>query len=117
MRQRYKVLKKSRLRFGCLDKTHIIKFCKGNPCGINGCDKKHNRLLHEQKGDKRTDVQQESTNSYSMPASKSLLPVLRVTLINPDTGKSVNTCALQDTGSTELLIDKSLKAMLNLSAK
>ena len=64
-----------------MGKTHSIKDCKVSTCGISGCDKKHNRLLHEQKGDNITDVQQEPTNSYSMPASSGLVPIVRVTLI------------------------------------
>ena len=79
---------------------------------VSGCDKKHNRLLHEQKGDNRTGVQQKSIRSYSMPVGSGLLPIVRVTLVNPDTDKSVNTCALQDTGSTVTLINKSLKEWL-----
>ena len=58
VRQRYEFLKKNRLCFGCLNKTHSIKDCKISPCGISGCDKKHSRLLYEQKRDNRTDVQQ-----------------------------------------------------------
>ena len=117
MRRPYEVLKKNRLCFGGLGKTHSIKDCKVSPCGISGCDKNHNRLLHEQKGNYRTDVQQQSSNSNSMPASSGFLPILRVTLINPCTGKSMGTCALQDTGSTVTLTDKNLKEMLKLSSK
>ena len=37
---------KQRLCYGCLGKVHAIKDCKVNACGINGCTKKHKRLLH-----------------------------------------------------------------------
>ena len=47
-----------------------------------------------------------------MPLSSGLLSIVKVTLINPETGKSVNTCALQDTGSTVTLIDK--KSQINV---
>ena len=43
---RYAALRKQRLCYGCLGKGHAIKDCKVNACGINGCIKKHNRLLH-----------------------------------------------------------------------
>ena len=117
VRQRHDVLKKNRLCSECLSKTHSIKDCKTSPCGISGCDKKHNLLLHEQKGNNRIDIQKRSTYSYRTSASSGLLLIVRLTLIDPDTSKSVDTYALQDTGSTVTLIDKSLKEMLNLSAK
>ena len=67
VRQRYEFLKKNGLVFGCVGKTLSVKDCKISPCGISDCDKKHNRLLHEQKGDNRTNVQQKLNNFYSMP--------------------------------------------------
>ena len=42
----YAAVRKERLCYGCLGKGHAIKDCKVHPCGINGCTKKHNRLLH-----------------------------------------------------------------------
>ena len=42
---RYAAVRKQRLCYGCLGKGHAIKDCKVNACGINGCIKKHNRLL------------------------------------------------------------------------
>ena len=82
VRQIYEILKKNRLCFGCLGKAQSIKDCKVSPRGIIGCDKKHNCLLHEQKGDIGTNVQQESTNSLIKPASRGLLPIVRVTNTN-----------------------------------
>ena len=43
---RYSAVSKQRLCYGCLGKGHATKDCKLNACGINGCVKKHNRLLH-----------------------------------------------------------------------
>ena len=45
---RYAAVKKQRLSYGCLGKGHAIKDCSVNACGINGCIKKHNRLLHSE---------------------------------------------------------------------
>ena len=45
---RYAAVRKQRLCYGCLGKGHAIKDCKVNACGINGCIKKHNRLLHSE---------------------------------------------------------------------
>ena len=44
----YAAVKKQRLCYGCLGKGHAIKDCKVNACGINGCIRKHNRLLHSE---------------------------------------------------------------------
>ena len=38
-------VRKQRLSYGCLGKTHTIKYYKANACNTNGCTKKHNRLL------------------------------------------------------------------------
>ena len=45
---RYAAVRKQRLCYGCLGNGHAIKDCKVHPCGINGCTKKHNRLLHSE---------------------------------------------------------------------
>ena len=45
---RYAAVRKQRLCYGCLGKGHVIKDCKVNACGIKGCIKKHNRLLHSE---------------------------------------------------------------------
>ena len=42
---RYAAVRKQRLCYGCLGEGHAIKV---NACGINGCIKKHNRLLHSE---------------------------------------------------------------------
>ena len=43
---RYAAVRKQRLCSGCLGKGHAIKDCRVNACGINGCIKNHNQLLH-----------------------------------------------------------------------
>ena len=113
VKQRYDAVKKHKLCFGSLGKAHDIKDCKVNPCGIDGCDRKHNRLLHENRSGRRP-MHQESTNSYSVPSRSSVLPIIRLQLTNLRTGESMETCALEDTGSTVTLIDKSLEKSLKL---
>ena len=44
----YSAVRKQRLCYGCLGKGLAIKDCKVNACGINGCIKKQNRLLHSE---------------------------------------------------------------------
>ena len=44
--ERYETLNKLKLCFRCLS-SHMIKDCKSERmCGVNGCTKKHNRMLH-----------------------------------------------------------------------
>ena len=44
----YAAVRKERLCYSCLGKGHAIKDCKVHPCGINGCTKKDNGLLHSE---------------------------------------------------------------------
>ena len=48
LNDRYAAVRKQRLCYGCLSKGHTVNDCKVNPCGINGCIKKHNGLLHSE---------------------------------------------------------------------
>ena len=91
----YDDVKKHKLCFGCLGKAYSIKECLVSPRRIDGCDKKHNQFLIENRsGRKPIHLNQ---------------PTMKVHLTNPRTGKLIETCALQDTGSTVTLKDKSFK--------
>ena len=47
--ERYETAKRLKLCFCCLDGSYPIKDCKSTrTCGVNGCTKKHNRLLHSE---------------------------------------------------------------------
>ena len=76
-KQRYDVVKNQKLCFGCLGVANSMKDCKVSPFGINGCDRKHNRLLHENRSERRP-IHQDLTNSYSVPFSCGLQPMIRV---------------------------------------
>ena len=54
--ERYETLKKLKLCFSCLNSLLIKDCISERVCGMNGCTKKHNRLLHsdEQKIDRQT---------------------------------------------------------------
>ena len=54
-------------------------------------------------------VHRESINFFCMLSSIGLLPIKRVKLTNPGTGKTMETCALQYNGSTVIQIYKSQK--------
>ena len=45
---RYAAVRKEGLCYGCLGKGHAFKDWKVHPCGMSGCNKKHNRLLHSE---------------------------------------------------------------------
>ena len=61
---RYNVAKKHKLCFGCLRTNCSIASCQIKECGINGCTKKHNRLLHYE-GDADTTINDELQSSVS----------------------------------------------------
>ena len=60
---------------------------------------------------------QQSTNCYRLPSISGLLPIIGVQLTNPKTGKSMEICALKDTRSTAILLDKSFKESLKLDTE
>ena len=43
---RYKRVKENKLCFLCFRGGHAVKDCKMKECGIDGCKRRHNRLLH-----------------------------------------------------------------------
>ena len=43
-----KISNLSKICYRSLSKGHAVNDCKVNPCGINGCIKKHNGLLHSE---------------------------------------------------------------------
>ena len=72
---RYAAVRKQRLCYGCLGKGHAVKDCKVNACGINGCIKKHNRLLHSEsqmdEGNHAVNVSAASINQSNVVTSDS----------------------------------------------
>ena len=68
---RYAALRKQRFCYGSLGKGHAVKDCIVNECGIKGCIKKHNRLLHsENQMDEDNHVSQ---RSYKLTSDSSCL--------------------------------------------
>ena len=60
---RYAAVRKQRLCYGCLGKGHAIKNCKVNACGVNGCIKKLNRLLHRKPNGRAQSGSQRNCNN------------------------------------------------------
>ena len=124
--ERYEMLKKLKLCFCCLN-SHLIKDCKSERvCGVNGCTKKHNRLLHSdaQKidnvtNDKKTEdsAPQSRAGSSAMMSTgnNGFLQLIPISIGNEK--RCVETIALCDTGSTVSFMDQTLVDLLRLKGK
>ena len=109
---RYAAVRKQRLSYGCLGKGHAIKDCKVNACGINGCIKKHNRLLHSEnqmdEGNHAVNVSAATINQSNEVTS--FLQIVPVSIQSG--GNRLNTYAFLDSGSTVSFIDQSVQEKL-----
>ena len=109
---RYAAVRKQRLCYGCLGKGHAIKDCKVNACGINGCIKKHNRLLHSEnqmdEGNHAINVSAATINQSNEVTS--FLQIVPVSIQSG--GNRLNTYAFLDSGSTVSFIDQSVQEKL-----
>ena len=109
---RYVAVRKERLCYECLGKGHAIKDCKVHPCGINGCTKRHNRLLHSEnqinEGSHAVNVSAATINQSNQVTSfLQIVPVLV-----QSGGNRLTTYAFLDSGSTVSFIDQSVKDQL-----
>ncbi len=112
--ERYEKVKQLKLCFSCLAGNHRIKDCKARACGVYGCQKRHNRLLHteqkkenEAKGDKKTAAKDEATAAWCSLKASGILPVVPVTVINGDV--KTMTLALCDSGASLSFIDETFR--------
>ena len=105
-------MRKERLFYGCLGKGHAIKDCKVHPCGIYGCTKKHNRLLHSEnqldEGSHTVNVSAATTNQSNQITS--FLQIVPVSVQSG--GKRLTTYSFLDSGSIVSFIDQSVKDQL-----
>ena len=109
---RYAAVRKERLCYGCLVKGPAIKDCKVHPCGINGCTKTHNRLLHSEN---QMDEDSHAVNVSAATINQSnqvtsFLPIVPVSVQSG--GNSLTTYAFLDSGSTVSFIDQNVKDQL-----
>ena len=112
---RYKKVKENKLCFLCFRGRHAVKDCKMKECGIDGCKRRHNRLLHQPEETIKSNTT--STEIVEIRASVSLnpfgiLPVYKVELSNK--GNRVKLLALVDSGSSLSRNDKTSAHQLNL---
>ena len=104
-----------------MDGTHPIKDCKSNrTCGVKGCTKKHNRLLHfESKKQDKTQTENSDTvaASTNLAANESvgMLQLVNIMVSNPDKTTEMPVTALLDSGSSVSYIDKQIAQDLSLS--
>ena len=113
--ERYKKVKESKFCFLCSCGGHAVKDCKKKESGIDGCKRRHNRLLHRSEGNKIPDTT--STETVETHASVSLntfgiLPVYE--LEHSNKSKRVTVLALVGSGYSLSCIDKSSADQLNL---
>ena len=112
VKDRYAAVRKQRLCYGCLGKGHAIKDCKVNACGINGCIKKHNQLLHSET---QMDVGNYAVNvsAATINQSNEVTSFLQIVPVSIQSGGNrLNTYAFIDSGSTVSFIDQSVQEKL-----
>ena len=109
---RYLAVRKERLCYGCLGKIYAIKNCKVKACGINGCTKKHNRLLHSEN---QMDECSHAVNvsAATINQSNQVTSFLQIVPVSVQSGGNRLTAyAFLDNGSTVSFIDQSVKNQL-----
>ena len=112
MNDRYAAVRKQRLCYGCLGKGHAIKYCKVNACGINGYNRKHNRLLHSEnqmnEGHHAVNV-----SAATISQSNEVTSFLQIVPVSIKSGSNrLNTFAFLDSGSTVSFVDRSVNEKL-----
>ena len=115
--ERFNVVKEKKLCFCCLADNHAAKDCpRKRNCGVDGCEKTQNKLLHYKKRSEnlkpinKTEVTNLTSNVESI---RGLMQIARVRIFG-DEGKFENTLAVCDTGSTQTWVDEDLLEKLEL---
>ena len=110
-------VKKANRCFLCLGSGHRSSECQSKPCDIDGCGRRHNKLLHRKSKSrpKQEDESKAAEEAASMLVSSAngAIPVVKIRLAN--CGKTVDTYALCDSGSSVSFMDQTLQEALNLS--
>ena len=114
--ERYKVAKEKRLCFSCLAGSHPAKDCqKSRKCGIDGCDKMHNKLLHQKRKNVDPEKPKEGTNmTSSVEPELGLLQVARVRVFGAE-GRFEDTLAACDSCSTQTWVDEDLMERMHIT--
>lgn len=109
---RWTWVKKNRVCFSCLLRGHQAAYCRrSNICNIDGCRRRHHRLLHETREEKSPE--KSPVLSLTKGTSEVLFKIVPVTIYGHN-GHEVRTFAQLDEGSSLTLIDKKLANELQL---
>jgi hypothetical protein len=124
---RWAKVRELRLCFGCLGRSnHRLNQCRATRnCGVDGCDKKHNRLLHS-RPNANAEIPLENQNRASENRNIATGPNLNIRSFQPthfmiipvsirSNDKIVDTYAFLDYGSAFTLIDSTLARDLELN--
>ena len=118
-------VKQFKLCFLCFKDDHTVKECKLKECGIDGCTKKHNRLLHFKNqtsnpnniatGSVQTNSGTENLSCEATLKKYGALPIYQIDVKN--NGLCIRTWALADTGASMSWIDRTVADKLRLKGK
>lgn len=116
--RRWKIVEEHRLCRTCLSK-HGRRPCKlQKRCGIGGCERRHHPLLHIPKADTMKDEPRVEgpgvgINAHHATEQSTLFRILPVTLHR--NGKSVDTFAFLDDGSSMTLVEQAIVKQLDIN--
>ena len=129
--QRVDVVYDKGLCLCCLHKGHKIRDCQTRrKCNYNGCQHHHARLLHDSPRRSRLNPKakpfQPRESSPTPPTDdkaacnylggcRTLLPIIAVKVTSPETGRSMQTYALLDSGSTNSFCQEEVFESLGVS--
>ena len=112
---RYKKVKAAKLCFLCLLSGHHVKECKMKECVIDGCQKRHNRLLHRSESSSKLITKATETVETHTSVGLNKFGILLVNEVElSNYGYRLEVPALIDSGSSLSWIDKSVSDQLDL---
>lgn len=134
-KERLDLLRSKGLCFGCLGQGHISQTCKKKTV-CKHCSRRHPDILHQDEEAKSTtsvsgqgNIQNEEVSAAPNPANQEvcgytgavetdcLLPMVPVKVKSRSSGRSIETYAFMDPGSTGTLCTEDLRRKLNEKGK
>ena len=109
----YAAVKEKNLCFSSLGEKHSAKECqKSRKCGFDGCDKTHNRLLHQKT--KRQVSAKKSKDSTILTSNVESVSGFLEKSTSTTYGRFEDTLAACDTGSTQMWAQDKILFLTNL---